>query len=128
MNSIFISTYVFCLFSSILSIFQVALALGAPWGEMAMGGKSPGRFSLKMRLAALFQLILIILSLLIVLVRAKLLYTEYFELSHSVIWFVVGIFSISLVLNIATSSKKERLFGAPIAAILAISSFYVALS
>lgn len=32
--------------------FQLALALGAPWGEYAMGGRYPGRFPPGLRLAA----------------------------------------------------------------------------
>ncbi len=123
-----ISAYIFLLFATVVSLFQLALALGASWGEMAMGGKIHGRFPLKLRFAAVFQLLLIVFSVIVVLVRAKLYLIEYFELSRTLIWFVVAIFSISLVLNSITSSKKERLLGVPLAIILSISSIYVALS
>ena len=33
-----LSAYIFCFFTAVIVIFQLALALGAPWGEMAMGG------------------------------------------------------------------------------------------
>lgn len=35
--------------------FQIAIALGAPWGEYAMGGATPGRFPPPMRVAAVVQ-------------------------------------------------------------------------
>ncbi len=128
MNYTFISAYVFLLFATVVSLFQLALALGVSWGEMAMGGKFHGRLPPKLRFAAVFQLLLIILSAIIVLVRAKLCLIEYFQLSRSLIWLVVGLFLISLVLNSITSSKKERLLGVPFALILSISSFYIALN
>ena len=128
MTYISISAYIFCFFSFVLSIFQIGLALGAPYGEMAMGGKFSGSFPPKMRLAALFQLLLIIMSSLTVLVQAKLLFVEYYEWSSTAIWLVVVLFAASFVLNFISTSKKERLFGVPMAAILFFSSFYVALS
>lgn len=38
-----ISAYIFSALI-VVAAFQLALALGAPWGEMAMGGKFTGRF------------------------------------------------------------------------------------
>jgi hypothetical protein len=109
-------------------IFQLALALGAPWGEMAMGGKYPGRFPPKMRVAAIIQIVLLLLGAIIVLVRAELLFGDYFEISRSAVWFVVALFVVSSILNIITPSKKERMMGAPLAIILLTCSLIVARS
>jgi hypothetical protein len=120
--------YIFCFFTAVIVILQLALALGAPWGEMAMGGKFPGRFPPKMRVAAIIQLVLLLLVALIVLVRAELVFGEYFEISRSAVWFVVALFVVSSILNIITPSKKERMMGAPIAIILLTCSLIVARS
>ena len=123
-----VSAYVFCFFSAVIVIFQLALALGAPWGEMAMGGKYPGRFPPRMRVAAIIQLVLVLVVALIVLVRAELALDEYLDVSRSAVWFVVALFAVSSILNLITPSKKERIFGAPIAIILLICSLIVARS
>ena len=69
---------VFSIFTSVGVIFQLALALGAPWGEMAMGGKFPGRFPPKMRISALVQMVLLVLIAIVVLTRAGLVLNEFF--------------------------------------------------
>ena len=123
-----VSAYVFCFFTAIIVAFQLALALGAPWGEFAMGGKYPGRLPPTMRVAALVQLLLLLFVALIVLVRAELFLGAYMEIARSAVWFVVALFAVSSVLNIITPSKKERMVGGPIAIVLLISSAIVASS
>ncbi|MFT4797268.1 MAG: hypothetical protein ACJAYE_002415 [Candidatus Azotimanducaceae bacterium] len=120
--------YVFGAFTGVTVIFQLALALGAPWGEWAMGGKFPGRFPLKMRVAAAVQMLLLIFLALIVMVRAEALFADYLSISRSAIWFVVALFVVSSILNIITPSKKERMLWAPITIILLICSLIVATS
>ena len=52
--------------------FQLALALGAPWGRYAMGGALPGRFPPPMRVAAVVQAVVIALLAVAVLSAADL--------------------------------------------------------
>ena len=123
-----VAAYVFCAFIAVGVILQLGLALGAPWGELAMGGKYPGRFPPNMRVGALIQLALLLLTALIVLVRAGLVFDVYFEVSKSAVWFVVALFVVSTILNVITPSKKERMLGAPLASILLTCSLIVATS
>lgn len=123
-----ILAYIFSALTAAVVFFQLALALGAPWGEMAMGGKFPGRYPPKMRAAAVVQMIPLTLIALVVLTRAGIVFDEYFELSKSVIWFVVVYMAVGTVLNIITPSKKERMLWAPIAVVLLFCSFVVARS
>lgn len=109
-------------------LFQLALALGAPWGEMAMGGKYPGRFPYRMRVAALVQVVPLILMALVVLTRSGLIFGSYFALSKSAIWFVVVFTAVGTILNLITPSKKERLLWAPVVFALLICSVVVARS
>ena len=122
------AAYVFSIFTAVGVIFQFALALGAPWGEMAMGGKFPGRFPPKMRISALVQMVLLVLIAMVVLTRAGLVLNELFEFSKSAIWFVVALCVVSAILNIITPSKKERMLWAPVTIVLVICAFVVAMS
>ena len=121
-----IAAFAFSLLIGIVTAFQLALALGTPWGEMAMGGKYHGRFPPQMRIAALMQIVLLVLIALVVLTRAGLVLSEYFELSKSAIWFVVAFSVLGAILNTITPSKKERIIWAPVSIVLLICSIVVA--
>lgn len=109
-------------------ILQAGLILGAPWGKLAMGGQFGDVFSVKLRIGAAIQLVIILLTLLIVLIRGELLLPSLFNLSKWAIWLVVALYLISAILNTITSSKAERLLGVPTTITLFISSLVLALS
>lgn len=119
---------IFSVLSAVAVMFQLALALGAPWGEMAMGGKFPGRFSPKMRISALVQLALLLFMALVVLTRAGVILDELYEVSKSAVWFIVVLCLISAILNTITPSKKERMLWAPVTIIMVICAIIVARS
>ena len=123
-----IAAYIFSVLTAVVVMFQLALALGAPWGEMAMGGKFPGRFPLQMRLAALVQIVLLVIIAVVVLIRAGLVLNEYLEFSKSAVWFVVAFCLVSAILNTITPSNKERALWAPVTIVLLICCFVVARS
>lgn len=118
--------YTFTLFVSVTVLFQLALALGAPWGELAMGGRFSGRLPAPARIAALVQAGLLLFLVVIVLVRSRLVRPDLFPLSETAIWFVVGIAALSLLMNLATPSRWERRIWAPVAAAMLLSSLVVA--
>ena len=120
-----VAAYLFSFLMGIVMAFQLALAIGMPWGEMAMGGKYPGRFPLKMRLAALVQIPLLLSFTLIVLTRASLALVDYFEFSKYAIWLVIAFSFIGAILNTITPSRKERMLWSPISIVLLICSFVV---
>ncbi|ATQ45068.1 hypothetical protein CSW64_16600 [Caulobacter mirabilis] len=107
--------------------FQVALALGAPWGELAMGGGVKGVLPLGLRLAALAQAALLGVMALVMLSRAGLLLTSWEPASRYLVWVAVAMLAISTVLNLATPSTMERLIWAPVAGALLIAGLRVAL-
>lgn len=121
-----IATYLFALLIAITALFQLALALGAPWGEWAMGGQYPGKFPPRLRIAAVVQLVILVLLAVVVAIRAGLLLDAYFRFANRAIWGVVIFCTISAVLNLITPSKKERLLWAPVTLLLLISSLVVA--
>lgn len=109
-------------------ILQLGLILGMPWGKMAMGGQFGDVFPTKLRISAAIQLLIIVASLLVVFIRGGVICEGYFEFSRGAIWFVVILYFISSILNMITSSKQERLLGAPCAIILFMSSVFIAVS
>ncbi len=122
------AAYIFGFLTTIVMLFQIALALGAPWGEMAMGGKFPGRFSPMLRAGAIVQMLLLGFAALVVLTRAGLVLGNYFEFSKSAIWFVVALCVVSAILNTITPSKKERMLWSPVTSTLVVCGVVVARS
>lgn len=108
--------------------FQIALAAGAPWGEIAMGGAFPGQFPPELRVAAVVQAVILLLLALIVLSRAGVALTKWSKVSRWAIWIAVVFSSLSLILNTITPSPRERAIWMPVALIMLISSLIVARS
>jgi hypothetical protein len=110
----------------VVAAFQIALALGAPWGAYAMGGAYPGQFPPALRIAALIQAGILIGFAGIVLARAGLALRTWERVSRWMIWVVVGFAALSLVLNLITPSAGERMLWAPVALVLLACSLLVA--
>ena len=108
--------------------FQVALALGAPWGAYAMGGASPGRFPPAMRVGALVQAALLGALAAVVLSSAGLVLPSLSQAAPWLIWVVVAVTAGSLVLNAASRSAGERRVWVPVGLVLLVSSLAVALT
>ena len=107
-------------------LFQVALAAGMPWGAYAMGGAFPGRFPPPLRLAALAQAALIGGMGLVVLSRAGIVLAGWSRSARRLVWVVVAFAAVSVVLNVLTPSKGERLVWTPVSLLLLASSIVVA--
>ena len=93
-----------------------------------MGGRFPGKFPPNMRIAAIVQAIVMVGLGAIILIRDGYGLPQYYPLSIYAIWGVVAIFALSLIMNLATPSKWERIIWVPIVAIILITSTMVALS
>jgi len=108
--------------------FQLALALGAPWGAYAMGGAFPGRFPPVMRITAVVQAVLLAVMAGVVLARAGLALPGWAQAATWLIWFVVAFSVVAVILNSITHSAGERRLWAPIALMMVASSLTVALT
>jgi hypothetical protein len=119
--------YLFAFLTLIVFLFQIALAAGMPWGHLAMGGRYPGKFPPNVRVGAIIQGALIAFLGMIVLSRAGVAFPGLSNLSNILIWVAVAISGISLVLNLITQSKWERILWVPVALLMTVSSLVVAL-
>jgi hypothetical protein len=122
-----VSAIIFTVLTGIVIIFQICLAAGLPWGEASMGGRYPGKYPPKMRVVAIFNLLLLGFIAMIVLSRADLLLQQLQPFSRIGIWFVVAFFSVGTVLNTITPSRIERIW-APVALLQLITSILVGIS
>lgn len=122
-----ISAIIFAIFSAVLVLFQLGLTIGMPWGEASMGGKFPGKYPPKMRVASLLNSFVLCFVAAIVLTKSGMLLPQFKSFANVTIYFVVGFSAIATILNIITPSKIERKLWAPVATMLLITSIIVAL-
>ena len=109
-----------------LAAFELALALGAPLGRAAMGGTHT-YLPTGLRIVAALAALLWPLAALVVLRRGgypvPLISSR---VSRVGTWALVGLLSLGVVMNLASSSEWERFLQAPLAAILAVLCLMVA--
>jgi hypothetical protein len=128
MPSLRLAAQVFCALLTVVCLFQLSLALGAPWGAFAMGGAFPGVFPEPMRIAALVQIGVLALAGLVVLSRAGVLLPRWAKTSRWLSWVIVGLVGLGVILNRITPSPVERMIWAPVAGLLFFSGLRVASS
>jgi hypothetical protein len=120
------SAILFSILIGVVILFQLLLALGMPWGSYAMGGKFPGKYPPAMRVASIFQIILLVFIALIVLSNSGLSLPSWYTFTNTAIWFVVAFSMIATILNLITRSPWERRIWAPISVLLLITSINIA--
>jgi hypothetical protein len=123
-----IAVTIFLGLCAIAALFQLALALGAPWGEYTMGSRFPGRLPPKMRVAALIQIIILLVLATIVLIRSGWALSQFYLIGKTGIWVEVAFFVLGSIVNVFTPSKGERAVWAPVNILLLATSIIVALS
>ena len=128
MNITLVAAIAFAIAASGVIGFQMALALGVPWGSYAMGGAFPGKFPPRMRVAAMVQAGLLAGTVAIVLSRAGLVLPPWSEATGWLIWGVVALAVIAAILNAITPSAGERRIWVPVALVMLVSSLVVALA
>ena len=123
-----LAALVFAGLTAVVMGFQLALALGAPWGSYAMGGAFPGVMPPAMRAAALAQIGVLAMVALVVASRAGLVLPRLRPVSRWLVWVVVALQAAGVVLNLITPSGTERLIWAPVATGLFLCALRVALA
>lgn len=128
MDTTDLAAFVFAIAAFGVVAFQLALALGAPWGRYAMGGGTPGRFPPPMRIAAVVQAAVIALLAAAVLSSAGLAVPDLARSFPWLVWVAVIVSALAVVLNAISRSAAERRIWVPVAVVLLVSSLLVALS
>ncbi len=118
----------FVLASAGVGAFQIALALGAPWGEFTLGGRWRGRLPPRVRLIPLLSLVILAVSSAVILARAGFENALFQPLARPLAWVVVGYCALGSIANAATPSKRERNLWLPVILSMLASSLVVATS
>jgi hypothetical protein len=108
--------------------FQLALAAGAPWGELAMGGRFPGRFPPPMRVVAIVQAGVLVLLALVVLDAAGVVDLGWTSALPWLRWAPVVFAAVSVVVNAISPSPRERRLWVPVGLVLFASSLVIAVA
>lgn len=117
--------FVACL--ALLGLFQLALALGAPWGAYVWGGASEGVLPQNKRLASAVSLLLLGFMAAFALDLAGFVVLWPNIVSVVGMWLTFAIFLANVVLNLLSKSRVERLFMTPVSVIFAVLSLVVAI-
>jgi hypothetical protein len=123
-----LAALVFALVAVGVIAFQLAMALGAPWGAYAMGGAFPGRFPPALRAAAVVQAALIGLLAAIVLSAADLVWPGLVDTVPWLAWLPVVVSAVASGLNAISRSAGERRIWVPVTLAMLVTSLIVALS
>ncbi len=113
---------------ALLAVFQSALALGAPWGQAAWGGRHRRTLPAGLRLASAATAVAACpLMALYVLRSAEVIDAPPLPGAGAVaMWVLVGYFALGTLANLASRSPRERFWG-PVALALAVCCAVIAL-
>lgn len=111
---------------ALLSVFQIALACGAPWGRLAWGGQHA---VLPVRLRIGSALSLLIYAFIVLVAYDRLEAIDVFPPGFSAVtmWVVFGYFALGVLMNAISRSKSERNVMTPVTLVLTVLSLPIAL-
>ncbi|MDQ0576908.1 hypothetical protein [Agromyces albus] len=122
-----IAAIALCVVLGLLAVFQLALIAGAPLGHFAWGGADRVLPASK-RIGSVVSILLYAAFAWIFLMKAGLVASVLPELAVDITaWVIFAYFGLGIVMNAMSRSKPERWTMTPVAAVLFVLSFFVAL-
>lgn len=110
---------------ALLAVFQIALALGAPWGAFAWGGQTKV-LPTSLRVGSAGAVLLYAVIAVVVLDRAGEIDVLSDAAASIGAWVVFGFSAVGVLVNAVSRSKPERYTMTPVCLVLAVASFVVA--
>jgi hypothetical protein len=98
----------------VIVVFQLALALGAPWGAAAWGGQNPGVLPRRLRIASGVVAVVVYPAVIaVVLASSGLIGDDWLPVNGTVLmWVLAGLLALGGLMNFASRSRPERTWGA----------------
>mgnify|MGYP001228324553 CR=1 FL=1 len=116
----------FTVLIGVLCLFQLALALGAPWGRLAWGGQHEGRLPVAHRVGSVVGILVYACFAVLALDRSGAVDVVPDAVSQVGMWVVFGVLALGALMNLISRSKPERYAMTPVALALAILAFCIA--
>lgn len=110
-----------------LAVFQLALALGAPWGRFAWGGQHERRLPRGLRIGSAVSIVLYALFAAVLLDRAGLVDAVPDAVARVGAWVLLAYFALGVLMNGLSRSRPERLVMTPVVLVLAVCTGIIAL-
>lgn len=107
--------------------FQLALVLGAPWGEFTLGGRFRGPLPRRIRAIPVVSIVLLSGFAAVVAARARLGLPALQPTSYALSWVVVAYCGLGTLANALTPSRRERALWLPVVLVMLLCSTLVAL-
>lgn len=111
-----------------VAVFQAALALGAPLGGYAWGGRHPGVLPARLRRGSAISAVVLIALAAIALIRGGLIYPEWQRQMVIAVWVIVLFMVINTLGNSRSKSVGERRVMTPLTALIGALLIYVQVS
>lgn len=124
-NGVRLAAWVFAALSVVVMLFHTAAILGAPVGDLTMGGRWPGVLPPAARLLSGLSLGVMGLTATVVLARAGVIRRT---LPGWAMRAVLGYLALAILMHFATPSAAERRMWLPVILILTASALWVELS
>lgn len=123
-----IAAFAFAGLLTLAAIFQLALALGAPWGAFAYGGQKKGALPGGFRVASVGAIVAYAVIAVIGFDRAGVIDVIPDAVSQVGIWVAFAFFALGVIMNGISRSKPERYTMTPVVLVLAVLALIIALS
>lgn len=112
-----------------LSVFQLLLALGKPYGKMSYGGTQEDVLPRKFRIMSALAIIIFLIASTFVLVKIEIIKDFPFpEIVDLGIWFFALFLALNSITNATSKSKSERLLMTPFSLIACLCLLIIAFS
>jgi hypothetical protein len=113
-------------FLLLIAVFQILLALGAPYGEAAWGGRQGKILPRNYRIASAFSCLFFIFSILVVLSATAIIDLFSSSFADGYMWFLTVYLGLGIIMNAISRSKIER-YWAPVIAVMFVICIIIVL-
>jgi hypothetical protein len=110
----------------VVAVFQLLLALGAPWGRATLGGYNEGTLPPELRVVSSVSMAVFTGAAFVVLGRAGYWGDRFSRAFRVGTWALVVVLPLGALLNLASSSPWERFGWAPFTFLLSMATFVAA--
>ena len=120
-----IAAWVAAALLAVLTVFQLALALGAPAGSAAWGGGYPGVLPTRLRVSSALVAIFVYPPMALVILDSGGAISIGWDVNRLWMWVLTGLFALGTLSNFASRSRVER-YWAPVSLVIAICCAIIA--